>query len=97
MKKKTFQVGSLALMLIVSFISYKTYVYDDEIQNIEYRIEPEQDAQVKNNESMISKSLENGTTNNQNTQIESEKQKFIPVNNSDTFMMSNHPITKQEN
>jgi uncharacterized protein YxeA len=96
MKNKFFHIGSLALMLIVSVLAYKTYTYDNQTQNIKYRVEPEQDAQVKNNESMISKSLEN-VTNNQNMKIESEKQETTSANSSDTFIMSNHPITKQEN
>ena len=50
MKNKFFHIGSLALMLIVSVLAYKTYTYDNQTQNIKYRVEPEQDAQVKNNE-----------------------------------------------
>ena len=37
------------------------------------------------------------TSNNQNMKIESEKQETTSANSSDTFIMSNHPITKQEN
>ncbi|MGR2921456.1 hypothetical protein [Acinetobacter sp. 1125_18A] len=96
MKNKFFHVGSIALVLIISVLAYKSYTIDNKTKNIKYRVEPEQDAQVKNNESMISKSLEN-LINNQNTQIESKKQETTSINSSDTFIMSNHPITKQEN
>lgn len=57
MKKKILIIVSIILLLIVSLIIYKNYILHKNQQNIKFRVDVEQDAQVKNNEMMLSKSL----------------------------------------
>lgn len=87
MKKKSFYSLSAIFVFIISVLTYKTYNYDNTQQNVNFRIEPEQDSQVKNNESMVSKSLANAP-NNQN--IDKQQMTEATSQDSGTFMMSNH-------
>lgn len=59
MKRKIFFVSIVAALVAVSLLTYKLYESNDNFEKVELRVDPDQDAQVKNNESMISKSFEN--------------------------------------
>lgn len=59
MKKKIFCAISIAILVAVSLLTYKLYESNENFEKVELRVDPDQDAQVKNNESMISKSFEN--------------------------------------
>lgn len=83
MKKKSIFISSIALTLLLSLIVYKYYKINDNQQNINFRTDTEQDIQVKNNESMISKSLID-ITNEQKTEKPSNYE------NSDTTGLSNN-------
>lgn len=58
MKRKIFCTSSAIILVVVSLITYKIYEANDNFEKVELRVDPDQDAQVKNNESMISKSFE---------------------------------------
>lgn len=59
MKKKIFCASSIAILVAVSLLTYNLYESNENFEKVELRVDPDQDAQVKNNESMISKSFEN--------------------------------------
>lgn len=57
MKKKILIIVGIILLFIVSLTIYKSYISNKNQQNIKFRVDVEQDAQVKSNEMMLSKSL----------------------------------------
>lgn len=70
MKKKKIIIGGIILLLIMSSAIYNSYISYKDQKHIEFRVDVEQDAQVKNNEMMLSTSLTN-IINSQ--QLENEK------------------------
>lgn len=58
MKRKVFCISSATILVAVSLLTYNIYESNDNVEKIELRVDTDQDAQVKNNESMISKSFE---------------------------------------
>lgn len=58
MKKKFFFTSSAIILVTVILLNYKLYESNDNFEKVELRFDSDQDAQVKNNESMISKSFE---------------------------------------
>ncbi len=59
MKKKQMTITGVTLLLAISIIIYMIYGTNDNRPDIEFRPDIQQDTQVKNNELMLSKSLNN--------------------------------------
>lgn len=83
MKKKYLLISSIVLLLVSSITLYKLYKFDNSQQNITFRTDTVQDAQVKNNEMMVAKSL----TNIMNPPAEN---KHVSSENSDGVGLSNN-------
>jgi hypothetical protein len=55
--KKLILISSFALVLTISIVTLKLNIFEDNQKNIKFRVDPQQDTQVKNTESMLSNSL----------------------------------------
>lgn len=87
MKKNRFILSGSVLVLVLSVIVFKLYNSNDNQQNIKFRADSQQDAQVQSNEAMISKSL-NSIVENSNKPDEANQKQSI--SNSNTVGLSNN-------
>ena len=87
MQKKHMTITGITLLLVISIISYMMYGTNNNQQNIEFRPDIQQDAQVKNNELMLSKSLNNMM--NIPTQSEPSQNGTLTIENSKESDLSN--------
>lgn len=57
--KKLFPISGAVFVLVIVTLAYQSYDFDNIKESSEFRTELEQDSQVKINESMLIKSLDN--------------------------------------
>ncbi|MGA6136395.1 hypothetical protein ACPER7_08800 [Acinetobacter dispersus] len=88
--KKFIFVSSFVLVLTITIVILKINPSDDDQKNIQFRVDPQQDTQVKNTESMLSNSLTNIVEN-----IDSQPpQKSSNQPTSSVSQLSNRTIEK---
>lgn len=61
--QKLIFISTLALVISVSVFTFKLNSSEDSQKNIKFRVDPQQDTQVKNNENMLSNSLKDVVEN----------------------------------
>ena len=93
MKKIIFFISSISLMLILGILIFKFYTFEDTGSNdMQLRTDSQQDAQVKNNEAMLSNSLTNIVENLNNKK---EEKQIKPIDNPSITQLANNSSEKK--